>query len=361
MARWSLFEKRHVESLSRVLTARTLDGYRVRAKLAVNFTRLLSEAETEALATAYAEAFKASIEVEICEGRLPFDDVSLHRLLTERVREMPPSRVRVNGAHLIQPGSASSQSMPAVRAPSSHAGGGSLPPLRHPSNLPRSHVPASMRSPVAQPSRAPQPARSVPVSPAVSGFMPAQRQPMPEALSFTRVVLAAQAATSLPALGAELGRAVRGAAASLLLTALHANEAQLTDPLAVLEGRLDPVVTSGLVQEACVSMAYVLHRALLRSGTTEKHAIVLVQEAARVALHGAQMPVADMSRYFATDMPAEEFHKTFCRLLGIKGADASESALVEAVERLAQDALICASVLLQSAARAALLDLATGT
>ena len=63
MARWSLFEKRDVESLSRVLTARTLDGYRVRAKLAVNFTRLLSEAETTVLAQAYAEAFRTSIEV----------------------------------------------------------------------------------------------------------------------------------------------------------------------------------------------------------------------------------------------------------------------------------------------------------
>lgn len=356
-----MFEKRDVESLSRVLTARTLDGYRVRAKLAVNFTRLLSEAETEALATAYAEAFKASIEVEICEGRLPFDDVSLHRLLTERVREMPPSRVRVNGAHLIRPGSASSQSIPAVRTPSSYASGGSLPPLRHPSDLPRSHVPASMRSPVAQPSRAPQVSSSVPVSPPRSGFMPAQRQPAPQALSFTRAVLAAQAATSLPALGAELGRAVRGAAASLLLTALQANESQLTDPLAILEGRLDPVTTNGLTQEACISMAYVLHRALVRSGSSEKHAIVLVQEAARVALNDAELPVADMSRYFATDMPAEEFHKTFCRLTGIKSIEASESALAEAVERLSQDALICANVLLQSASRTSLLALATGS
>lgn len=336
MALWSLFEKRDVESLSRVLTARTLDGYRVRAKLAVNFTRLLSEAETEALATAYAEAFKTSIEVEICEGRLPFDDVSLHRLLTERVREMPPSRVRVNGAHLIRPGSASSQSIPAVRAPSSYAGGGSLPPLRHPSELPRMQV-----------------------APPVSGFMPSQRErePVPQSLSFTRALLAAQAATSLPALGAELGRAVRGAAASVLLTALHASESQLVDPLAIFEGRLDPATTSGLVQEACISMAYVLHRALIRSGGTEKQAIVLVQEAARVALHDAQMPVADMSRYFATDMPAEEFHKTFCRLLGIKGLDAGETALVEAVDRLAQDALACATVLLQTASRTPLLNL----
>lgn len=326
VARWSLFEKREVESLSRVLTARTLDGYKVRIKLAVNFTRLLSEAETEALAQAYADAYRAVIEVEICEGRLPFDDVSLHRLLTERVQEVPPHRVRVNAAHVVSPGSASSASMPAVRAPVS--GAPSAPPFRS--------VPVS---------------RSVPASRTVSGFARSERNDPPGDSSFMRVAPAARAATSLAALGRELGHAVRSAAASLLLTAFRENESQLPDPLVIFEGGLDPAIAQELVQEACISMVYVLYRALTRAGIAEKPAIAVVQGAAGVALRSGMLPVADMSRYFATDMPAEELHKTFCRVLGIAGSESAEAALIERVQRLSLDAVACASSL-QSSLRA---------
>jgi hypothetical protein len=162
---------------------------------------------------------------------------------------------------------------------------------------------------------------------------------------FMRVAAAAQAAESLPELSDELARGLRNAAGSLLLTALRENASQLTDPLAVLDGSMDPATLNGLVQEACVAMAYVLHRALARTDFTEKQAIAVVQAATCVALRNGELPVADMSRYFATDMPADEFHRASCRLLGILGTDAAEQAIASLVERLAQDALACATSL----------------
>ena len=160
-----------------------------------------------------------------------------------------------------------------------------------------------------------------------------------------RAAPAAQTAASLTELGRELGQAVRSAAASVLITALHENAAQLPDPLLLFEGRLDPTASRELVQEACIAMAYVLHRALTQAGVADKVAIVVVQEAAGVALRNGLLPVAELSRYFATDMPAEELHKAFCRLLGIAGSDSAEAALVEQVQRLDQDAVACASTL----------------
>lgn len=361
-----------MDSLNRVLSARTLDGYRIRAKLAVNLTRLMSEAEAEALAQSYAAVFRTAIEVEICEGRMPFDDVSLHRLLTERVQEVPAHRVRVNGAHLVPPGSASSASMPAVRAPASEPSrAASMPPLRHPSELPRSLVPAPSQAPVSSgrvpvasgrapvsSSRAPVSSSHAPVSSGrtpisshapicrtVSGIVRQEDVVVRHESTFTRVAPAAQAASDLPTLGSHLGRAVRSAAGSVLLTVLSENASQLADPLALLDGGLEPTTQRALVQEACIAMAYVLHRALVRAGLAERQAIVVVQASAAMALQSGQLPVSDMSRYFATDMPADEFHRSCCRILGISGSDAAETAIAALVKHLSEDAFACALVL----------------
>jgi hypothetical protein len=352
VARWSLFEKRDVDSVNRVLSARTLDGYRIRAKLAVNLTRLMSEAEAEALSQSYAEVFRTAIEVEICEGRMPFDDVSLHRLLTERVQEVPAHRVRINGAHLVSPGSASSASMPAVRAPASEPSrGASMPPLRHPSELPRSLLPASSQAPISS-GRAPVSSGRAPIAPSqapirrtVSGIMRQDDVVVRHEATFTRVAPAAQTARDLPTLGSHLGRAVRSAAGSILLTALSENASQLADPLALLDGGFEPSTQRALVQEACIAMAYVLHRALVRAGLAERQAIVVVQASAAMALQNGQLPVSDMSRYFATDMPADEFHRSCCRILGIAGSDAAETAISGLVKHLAEDAFACALAL----------------
>jgi hypothetical protein len=336
VGRWSLFEKREIESLSRVLTARTLDGFRVRVKLAVNFTRLLSEAEAEALAQSYAAAFQGALEVEMCEGRVPLGDFELHRVLTEQVREVPPHRVRVTGLHLVDPGKSSSASMPAVRQPPSGAPGtSSTRRFRYPSDLPLSQVPVS-------PSSAAPSASSRPAAP-ISGFVRIQAEPaMRSVTSFQRVIPAAKAARSLPDLATQLGHGVRSAAASLLLVALLENEAQVPDPLAILEGSLDLATTQELVEEAHVAVIYVLHRALVHAGFSDAQASELVQATAERALRSGAVPVAALSRYFATELPAVEFHQTFCRLLGISGGDAAERILTDFVKAVAHDASACA-------------------
>lgn len=344
MGRWSLFEKREIESLSRVLTARTLDGYRVRLKLAVNLTRLHSEAEAEALAQSYAAAFQAAVEVELCEGRVPLSDFELHRLLTERVQEVPAHRVRVNGVHLVDPGKNSSASMPAVRpAPSGAPGASSTRRFRDPSDQPLSQVPVSPS--IAAPNVT---MSSRPASP-VSGFVRAKPESAARtATCFQRVIPQARAARSLAELGTQLGHAARSGAASLLLIALLENEVQLEDPLAVLEGALDLATSQELVQEAHVAVIYVLHRALVQAGFTEGQAIELVTATAERALRGQVVPVPAMSRYFATEQAAVEFHQTFCRLLGIRGTDVAERALADFVQALTRDAAACAQQLRSS-------------
>ena len=339
MGRWSLFEKREIESLSRVLTARTLDGYRVRLKLAVNFTRLLSEAETEALAQSYAAALQAALEVEMCEGRVPLSDFELHRVLTEQVREVPPHRVRVNGVHLVDGGKTSSASMPAVRPPPSGAPAVSgARRFRYPSDLPLSQVPVSPS--IAAPSVSSRPAMPV------SGFVRAKPESMPRsATCFQRVIPQAVAARNLPELGTQLGHGARSGAASLLLIALLENEVQLSDPLAVLEGALDLATSQELVQEAHVAVIYVLHRALVHAGFSEGQAIELVSATAERALRGGVVPVPAMSRYFATEQASAEFHQTFCRLLGIDGTEAAERALLDFIQALTRDAAACAQQL----------------
>jgi hypothetical protein len=342
VGRWSLFEKREIESLSRVLTARTLDGYRVRFKLAVNFTRLLSEAETEALAQRYAAAFQAAIEVELCEGRVPLSDFELHRLITERVQEVPPHRVRVNGVHLVDPGTNSSASMPAVRpAPSGAPGTSSTRRFRNPSEQPLSQVPVSPS--LAAPSMSHRPASPV------SGFVRAKPEPAGRSVtSFQRVIPQALTARSLQELATQLGHAARSAAATLLLVALLENEIQLRDPLAMLEGALDLATSEELVQEAQVAVMYVLHRALVDAGFAESEAIELVQATAERSVRSGAVPVPALSRYFATELPALEFHQTFCRLLGIGGTEAAERALVDFVNALMRDAAACAQQLRRS-------------
>jgi hypothetical protein len=185
----------------------------------------------------------------------------------------------------------------------------------------------------------------MPVGP-VSGFVRSQAEAAaPRATSFQRALPAVQAARSMPELGTELGHAVRSAAASLLLIALLENESQLADPLGFFEGALDLATSHELIQEASVAVIYLLHQALTRSGFAEAHAIELVQATAQHALRGGTLPVPEMSRYFASDMPAEEFHRGFCRLLGVAGTEAAERALTDFVRDLSRDAGACAAKL----------------
>lgn len=114
MAAWGLFEKRDVNSLSRVVSARTLDGYKIRAKLALSYPRPLLPSEAEEVMMKYARAYASAVECELSNGNLPWDDRELLDRMAEKVSDLPKSRIRIIGLHVWQKGAVSSGSLKAI-------------------------------------------------------------------------------------------------------------------------------------------------------------------------------------------------------------------------------------------------------
>lgn len=115
MAAWGLFEKKDVQTLNRVASARTMDGYKIRAKLALNFPKPVGNAEAEDVMMQYARAFAAAVEGELSNGDLPFEEHELHQKITDNVQALPKKNVRLIGLHVWHKGAISSGSMLAVK------------------------------------------------------------------------------------------------------------------------------------------------------------------------------------------------------------------------------------------------------
>jgi hypothetical protein len=115
VAAWGLFEKKDIQTLSRVASARTMDGYKIRAKLALNFQRAVANAEAEDVMMQYARAFATAVECELSNGDLPFEEHELHQRMTDAVQALPKKSVRLIGLHVWHRGAISSGSMLAVK------------------------------------------------------------------------------------------------------------------------------------------------------------------------------------------------------------------------------------------------------
>jgi hypothetical protein len=115
VAAWGLFEKKDVQTLNRVASARTMDGYKIRAKLALNFPKPVGNAEAEDVMMQYARAFAAAVECELSNGDLPFEEHELLQKITDNVQALPKKNVRLIGLHVWHKGAVSSGSMLAVK------------------------------------------------------------------------------------------------------------------------------------------------------------------------------------------------------------------------------------------------------
>lgn len=115
MAAWGIFEKKDIQTLNRVASARTMDGYKIRAKLALNFPRPVGSAEAEDVMMQYARAYAAVVEGELSNGDLPFEEHELHQRMTDAVQALPKKNVRLIGLHVWHKGAVSSGSMLAVK------------------------------------------------------------------------------------------------------------------------------------------------------------------------------------------------------------------------------------------------------
>jgi len=115
VAAWGLFEKKDIQTLNRVASARTMDGFKIRAKLALSFPRPVGNAEAEDVMMQYARAFAAVVECELSNGDLPFEEHELLQRITDAVQVLPKKNVKLIGLHVWHKGAISSRSMLAVQ------------------------------------------------------------------------------------------------------------------------------------------------------------------------------------------------------------------------------------------------------
>lgn len=384
-----------------------MDGYKIRAKLALNFPRAVGSAEAEDTMMQYARAFAAAIECELSNGELPFEEHELLGRITDQVTVLPKKAVRLVGLHVMQKGAISSGSMPAVKPPEGKPtvpamaavsqtreratsgpaihSAATIKPPEAPQSGPRS---TAVTAPAPAPASRPRPSSSSPstsmraaptsqrVAPTVSRPAPSQSTQSPASTASTaaaarvasgvvpavepRIVRTKSGfATAIEQCRAETGEAVgkamaqpvRDAAAGVLLSTLDALHASLTDPLGVVDGRLDAELRRSLVGEACVCVCYVLYEALQRTSLPQMLAIEVVQGACVHALMDKSMPVSEISRYLATESPREEFSARVCMLLGVRENTEMQQRVDSALRALRLDVRSCAEQIEQQLSR----------
>lgn len=405
MAAWGLFEKRDIQTLNRVVSARTMDGYKIRAKLALIFTKAVTNAEAEEIMMQYAKAFAAAIECELSNGDLPFEEHDLLTRITDSVQALPKKSVRLIGLHVWHKGAISSGSMLAVkperdskatvpampavsqtreRAPSppgAHTATTIKPPegmkaSRAPESTPggsavtrpappaqRQPAPASSARPPISTSRSPvPPSSSAAVAPPIgvsmpaaarmaSGVVPAVEARIVRSKSGFSLALEQCRAESGEEVGRAMAQPIRDAAAGVLLATLESLHATLPDPLALFDGRADPALRRGLVGEACVCACYVLYEALTRTSLPQMLSIEVVQGACVHALKDEAMPVSEISRYLATESPREEFAGHVCALLGVRESAEMQQRIDASLRALRIDVRSCAEQIEQRLSR----------
>jgi hypothetical protein len=415
VAAWGLFEKRDIQTLNRVASARTMDGYKIRAKLAINFPRPVTSAEAEQVMMQYARAFASAVECELSNGELPYEEHELLRRITDQVSALPRTHVRLIGLHVWHKGAISSGSMLAVqsaqtkptvaampavsqtreraspesaqqaavttRPPDSASLTVPAPPTARGPSAPSSVSSARLQMP---PLRAPtasmvaargtrsEPGASGPSTGAshtssvnlpalgasfpaaarmVSGVVPAVDPRILRAKSGFTVALEVSAAQTGEAVGRALAQPVRDAAASVLFATLDALCEAISDPLAILDGRVDPELRRGLVGEACVCVCYVLYESLTRTSLPQMLAIEVVQGACIEALMGEAMPVSEISRYLATESPREEFSARVCTLLKVRENAELQKRIESSLRALRLDVRSCSEQIEQRLTR----------
>jgi hypothetical protein len=104
-----------------------MDGYKIRAKLALNFPRAVNTTEAEEIMMQYARAFASAVECELSNGDLPFEEAELFQRLTDQVQALPRKNVRLIGLHVWHKGAVSSGSMLAVKP--EHGGNPTVPAM----------------------------------------------------------------------------------------------------------------------------------------------------------------------------------------------------------------------------------------
>lgn len=312
--------KTHVESANRRIAARTMDGFKICARVSINFARPVPATDAEATLGLYARAFARALEDQLSEGRLPFHDTLLHARMTKIVNVLPPERVRVSELHV-----ASSSSS---RPPATGRSGGLTAP---PPSVTSLAVPAG-------------PQRTI------SGVLPAQRQ-QARTSGFALAIERWTGPLSAASAGSLLAGPLRDAVASLLLGAFDAVSDSVEDPLRLVDGRLEQAIRQALVTEAAACVSFILYDALMSKGIAQRVAVLVTEGASSTVVMGERVPGSQISRYLALENPLHALAERLCLLLGVTGSADIEQRLGFLLNTVRADARLCADLLLARASR----------
>jgi hypothetical protein len=157
-----------------------MDGYKVRAKLALSFPKAVNSTEAEEMMMQYARAFAAAVECELSNGDLPFEEAELLQRLTDQVPALPKKNVRLIGLHVWHKGQVSSGSMQAVK-PEGNPTVPAMPAVsqtrERTMSAPAAHTATTIKPEARKAS--PPVSSAAPNRPSMSGQMPATPQPVP--------------------------------------------------------------------------------------------------------------------------------------------------------------------------------------
>jgi hypothetical protein len=298
-----------------------MDGYRVCAKVSLYFPEPVPGADADANVLLYARAFATVLESELSNGRLPFDEGTLHQRITSLVKLVPRHRVRLTELHL--------------------ATGPSGQQLQQ-------SAPASIRA--SSPSLKP-PVRTTPPVRKESGFVTSEARSR-QATSGFALTLERSVHHMLPAeVGSVLAGPVRDAAAQLLVTAVDVLRERVADPLSLFDGTGDREQQRALVTEVCACVCYLLLDALLNEGIPQPVAVSVTQGASAHAVLGRPVPGSEISRYLALANPAFELAVRLSGLLGGGESPDLQHRLGFVLHAIRADARLCAERLRARAVR----------
>jgi hypothetical protein len=171
-----------------------MDGYKIRAKLALTFPKAVNNTEADEIMMQYARAFATAVECELSNGDLPFEEQELFQRLTETVSALPKKNVRLIGLHVWHKGAVSSGSMLAVK-PEGGAPGGSptvpaMPAVSQTREKPMSSGAAHTATTVKPPEKAPPSSAGAPQRPSMSSQPAAPAASRPAATPVARAAVA---------------------------------------------------------------------------------------------------------------------------------------------------------------------------
>lgn len=315
-AAWSFSKKDGVETISRVVSVRSLDGRLVRCKVGVRFHRAAAKEVVESAADEAAMLLSEIIGEEIIQDELPFDAMELGNRLKNRTngRDSRIAAYNVSELDLVRAQNHGRTST-GVGQTGRKAGGSNPPPPARPSGFVSRATPSPGTSVV--PSR---PGAQSAVVPTTQPPVAPSRPPgLPQARSRT---LWATALASCPT-GANTGRIgqllsapFRDSVAQLVLQCAIALEPASTDRLALLRDRTMDRAMSLVVSAAGACLGAALYRVLVAAPLPQRDALEIVETACREALGSDAADAETLGRYMASDSPLRDLARRAAAALG---------------------------------------------